>query len=642
MRIDVIAFLRDKKYQETYNSFLDLGITPSPYVRPEYSTIGHSSVNFASTDFGKSTPDVRTVAEQADQQVPNNQQFAPSADAVGEKAQTDQKVETIANGDGVGPLQGGDWETYKNVLGQRESGNNYASVNNIGFCGRWQFGAGALIDCGYVRAGSTTRGLRSPSCWTGKDGISSRQAWLSNSKVQDAAMLVFTRADYKALLRMKVITESSPKAVVAGYLAAAHLKGPGGARQLKNGQDNKDAYGTEASSYYKLLSGALGGTTHDPLTAAHTGEVPPDSATDAAAVSKNVQPDSASFNFPSSDAAPKYPHNKITEYEGGHFKEYDSTPGNERIQERHKSGTGYEIQADGTKREIVTKSRYTAVMGNDYILVNGTCQIIVNGDCGLRVNGNLNQSVGNDYNLMVGGNYNVTVGGNTNVGIAGSEHVNVVGDAAKTVSGFYNVGITGDYAVQAASVSAIARDGDITMGANHDITAAAKNDIKLNAVANINGVTGKSIALLAKGAVGVIGQTGALFASSAGKTTIHSPDEAVLHSDASVKVHGSAVFVTPKVDRADWADRGGTVILATALGGDPGAPPSQNPSGGAPGTQAAVDAGTKYSTEDSIDNAFDNFTPIDLSKTQAYAGGQEGELPGYQSGFNYESQGTSV
>ena len=52
---------------------------------------------------------------------------------------------------------------------------------------------------------------------------------------------------------------------------------------------------------------------------------------------------------PPAEYAPKYPYNNVMETESGHVKEYDDTPGHERITERHKSGTNYEITPNGCR-----------------------------------------------------------------------------------------------------------------------------------------------------------------------------------------------------------------------------------------------------------------------------------------------------
>ncbi len=160
----------------------------------------------------------------------------------------------------LGTLSNEQWATYLDKLGEMESGNNYGAVNRLGYCGRWQFGAGALIDAGYVRPGTTNRNLLSPAAWTGKAGVNSRADWLSRPDAQDAAMLAYTRAHYKSLLEHGELLPTSSPARIAGLLAAAHLMGLGGARHLVDGTVTHDANGTTTLKYYQLLSVALGGT----------------------------------------------------------------------------------------------------------------------------------------------------------------------------------------------------------------------------------------------------------------------------------------------------------------------------------------------------------------------------------------------
>lgn len=160
----------------------------------------------------------------------------------------------------VGPLNDADWQKYCEVLGHRESGNDYTKTNQFNYVGRWQFGAPALAEVGYVHSGKKNRDLPSPSAWIGRDGISSMAAWKGSKPVQDAAMLAFTQLYYKRLIKLGALSPQASKPNVAGMLAAAHLKGPGGALQFSRGIVTADANGTTTKSYYKLLSQALGGT----------------------------------------------------------------------------------------------------------------------------------------------------------------------------------------------------------------------------------------------------------------------------------------------------------------------------------------------------------------------------------------------
>ncbi len=157
----------------------------------------------------------------------------------------------------IGSFTADDWEKYCQVLGHRESTNNYAAVNQLGYCGRWQFGALALADCGYVRKGTPQGQLANQAFWTGNDGIHKRTDWLRNPQVQNKAMLAYTRAHYSQLKRLRVVDSTSAKSDLAGYLAAAHLVGVGGAEDLHNHVVRKDANKVTSQQYFDLLSNAF-------------------------------------------------------------------------------------------------------------------------------------------------------------------------------------------------------------------------------------------------------------------------------------------------------------------------------------------------------------------------------------------------
>jgi hypothetical protein len=152
------------------------------------------------------------------------------------------------------------WGIYTNVLGKRESSNNYHVVNQLGYSGRWQFGAGALVDCGYVRRGSKNSDLISTGAWLGLNGVFSLDDWLSNPDAQNSAMLVYTKSHYNSLLKSGGLNPQSSVARCAGLLAAAHLVGVGGAMSLVRGTVQHDANGVTSAQYYSLLSKALGGS----------------------------------------------------------------------------------------------------------------------------------------------------------------------------------------------------------------------------------------------------------------------------------------------------------------------------------------------------------------------------------------------
>ena len=595
------------------------GISKHPVyknVRTNYVQSGHSSVSKMATDFGTSQPSRQDVQEKVEAQTPTDLTVATAKDGAGDAGEEQEGGDTSGGekkyGEGVGPITGDKWKTYLVTLGKRESGNDYGKVNTIGFSGRWQFGAAALQDFGYVRKGASTRSLSSPFAWTGKNGIKSQKDFLSNQKVQDSLMLAYTRRNYKSLLRMKVVTEVDAPANVGGYLAAAHLKGPGGARKLKNGQDNKDAYGTSASSYYNMMKGALGGDV-----------TPSDDYKQI--VSQTTMPDAATIAHPTGSAAPTYPYNSVTEYEGGHFKEYDSTPGNERIQERHVSGTGYEVMADGTGRHHYSNSKYEAIMGNDYITVSGQCQIVVAGDAGIKVGGSANIDVSNDCNMHVGGDFAQNVDGDMGLKVSGALAITCQGDFTMNAEGDANIASDNDINMEGASMSMAARSGEMNI--------VSKGDMELGTVGNLKTVASGDHSTVALGDMSIMGEGTASFTGK-GNATFGSEGDATLHgastnvnADGAVSLTGGEVKSNPPVDLALLsAESIKAAVLAsvspvspTASGGDGGTPENNKKServGGKEGVEKAVTVA---------------FQPANTEGTRGWGGGQ-GEVSNYSGG----------
>ena len=72
------------------------------------------------------------------------------------------------------------------------------------------------------------------------------------------------------------------------------------------------------------------------------------------------------WDEPESPYSTTYPKNHVFETESGHIVEYDDTENNERIHHYHKSGTFYEIDANGNKHEKIVGNRFEVVQGEDY------------------------------------------------------------------------------------------------------------------------------------------------------------------------------------------------------------------------------------------------------------------------------------
>jgi len=163
--------------------------------------------------------------------------------------------------------------------------------------------------------------------------------------------------------------------------------------------------------------------------------------------------DGGNWDEPETTYNAVYPKNHVMETEGGHLREFDDTPGVMRIHERHASGSGYEIDNDGTKITRVKKDNYTLVSADDYVHIQGQERHTTDG--GLRVKVNNSAETGNHYNIEVGANANCTVevvsgdinlvsqqgdvnikaGKNFNLDVAGNMNVRVQQDAIEEVTG---------------------------------------------------------------------------------------------------------------------------------------------------------------------------------------------------------------
>jgi hypothetical protein len=133
------------------------------------------------------------------------------------------------------------------------------------------------------------------------------------------------------------------------------------------------------------------------------------------------------FNHPFPTDQSVYPYNNVTQTRSGHIFEIDDTLGNERIHEKHKSGTSRIIDAEGKLSVMVVSNRYTTICGEDFVTIMGDANITVNGSANLTVNGN--------YNVEVNGNMNQTVKGEYRLKVGAAYKNEVLGDKAENIAG---------------------------------------------------------------------------------------------------------------------------------------------------------------------------------------------------------------
>ena len=194
------------------------------------------------------------------------------------------------------------------------------------------------------------------------------------------------------------------------------------------------------------------------ITGVATADFNPITAADGSSIAAS---DGDTFDQPEIPYATVYPYNRVFESESGHIIEYDDTPDNERIHQRHKTGTSYEIHPDGTQTEIIKGDHYTLTSGKRQAEIQGNCDISIDGrhklflnksgtennhyDIQIGANANINIQVdkGNinmvtvdgNINVNSGGDYNVKVGGNMTIAVDGSETKNVSGTTTHNTTG---------------------------------------------------------------------------------------------------------------------------------------------------------------------------------------------------------------
>jgi uncharacterized protein (TIGR02594 family) len=108
----------------------------------------------------------------------------------------------------------------------------------------------------------------------------------------------------------------------------------------------------------------------------------------------------SSISEPSSPFAAQYPFNNVYETESGHIKEYDDTPSAERIREKHRSGSLYEIHPDGSKVTRVVGDNYEVIAGADSVHIGGSCKVIINGSTDITIGGSCSIMSGGNMKLV--------------------------------------------------------------------------------------------------------------------------------------------------------------------------------------------------------------------------------------------------
>lgn len=182
----------------------------------------------------------------------------------------DDAIAKKADGEAV-TEQKCDIDALKAKFESRGSGN-YQADNKRGYIGKFQMGAEALEDMGYLKKGTSRnpdgsinyKATYNPANWTGKDGINSAQDWMSNSSVQDSVEPLWQAKQASYALSETKNAIASGAQIPGGcgqmsqgaYLMGAQLMGQGGVNEFlksggfcgKKGQTSPSGYTLGAST----------------------------------------------------------------------------------------------------------------------------------------------------------------------------------------------------------------------------------------------------------------------------------------------------------------------------------------------------------------------------------------------------------
>ena len=267
---------------------------------------------------------------------------------------------------------------------------------------------------------------------------------------------------------------------------------------------------------------------------------------------------SGNFSMPYENSTnfTQYPYNHVFESESGHVREYDDTTGQERIQEYHRVGTFYEVDAGGNRVVHVVGENYEFIAGNNYVNIKG--------DVNLTIDGNAETYVKEDYNIRCK-NLNIEVEENFDTFVKGNT-TQFYGDPSLDVE---NQPI-----FQTTALGAVSQRYDTSMDFvfTKDVTYTYGAKLSLAVTGAVTEVYGSTIDRSILGAQTDIHAAAYNINSTGGGVNINSVDELKLFStEVDLKASSGITLDASDIN----LNSGGSDDLAarkgdTALGSDPG------------------------------------------------------------------------
>jgi hypothetical protein len=144
-----------------------------------------------------------------------------------------------------------DVKQYFDVLSELESQGkgDYAARNRLGYLGRYQMGAKALADIGWVKPGTTNKGLMDKKNWL----IADYKNFMSNPDVQDTAAKMMLEKSHARAMKSGILSPDMPPHEQASHMAGIHLVGQKGYKKSLAGEDVRDANKMSPSHYYDYV-----------------------------------------------------------------------------------------------------------------------------------------------------------------------------------------------------------------------------------------------------------------------------------------------------------------------------------------------------------------------------------------------------
>lgn len=164
---------------------------------------------------------------------------------------------------GIGTLNQLQVKATMTALAYSESNFNYSAINPYNYVGKYQFGAAALVDRGYIKLDYFKQyknaAVKQDGAWTGEGGIRSLKDFFAGAGIQEKVMFEQMQANYKRMLNNGAIKADDNPCTVAGMLCVAHLLGPNtgteqnpGAKGWRQTGGGQDANGTTGGTYFNL------------------------------------------------------------------------------------------------------------------------------------------------------------------------------------------------------------------------------------------------------------------------------------------------------------------------------------------------------------------------------------------------------